>query len=266
MSRAGAVEPEAVKACCSATYSNDLVRVVLGDTYHPGGRQLTRHLARLVKIGPSSRVLDVACGPGTTALLLAEEFGARVLGIDISTDLVERATLTAAQKGLTNATFLQGDAEELATSTADFDVVMCECALSTFPAKARALSGFHRALKPGGLVGITDVSLDANRLDESLRNVLGYASCIGGALQVDEYIRMLSSTGFRVIQDEAHNEALLSMIDSIEARVKAAAILGLLKNSGLPIDRARVLELTGAARKAVLEGIAGYHLFIAERI
>ncbi|HKA05325.1 MAG TPA: hypothetical protein VKD67_13390, partial [Acidimicrobiales bacterium] len=64
-------DAEAVKACCAAAYSLDVVALLLGDSYHPGGRTLTRRLADAMDLRPGDRVLDVAAGIGTTALLLA---------------------------------------------------------------------------------------------------------------------------------------------------------------------------------------------------
>ena len=73
--RTGGGEADAVKACCAAVYEHDVVALVLGESYHPGGLDLTRRLARLLELRPAQRVLDVASGPGTTAFLFADEFG-----------------------------------------------------------------------------------------------------------------------------------------------------------------------------------------------
>jgi len=74
-------DPETLKACCVAAYEQDLVALLLGESYHPGGLDLTRHLARALDLRPGQRVLDVAAGAGTTACLLAAEFGVDVDGI-----------------------------------------------------------------------------------------------------------------------------------------------------------------------------------------
>jgi arsenite methyltransferase len=78
------VRPEQgqVKTCCATLYESDLTRFLLGDSFHPGGLQLTAQLGRMLGLGPACRVLDVACGKGTTAVFLAKEFGCEVFGID----------------------------------------------------------------------------------------------------------------------------------------------------------------------------------------
>lgn len=73
-----------LKACCAAAYSSDVVALLLGDSYHPGGTTLTRRLAGALGLTAQNRVLDVASGRGTTALLLADAYGVRVDGVDYS--------------------------------------------------------------------------------------------------------------------------------------------------------------------------------------
>ena len=154
-------DPGTVKACCAAVYEQDVVALVLGESYHPGGLDLTRHLARTLGLRPGQRVLDVASGPGATALLLAEEFDVAVDGVDLGEASVAKARAAAAERGLgERVRFHIGDAERLPFGDAAFDAVICECAFCTFPAKPVAAAEFARVLRPGGRVGITDVTLD----------------------------------------------------------------------------------------------------------
>src|SRR5947207_507755 len=92
--RAGSESPQ-LKRCCATLYESDLARFLLGDSFHPGGLQLTRQLGRMLGLNPASRVLDVACGKGTTAIFLAKEFGCGVLGIDYGEQNVEAAVSLA---------------------------------------------------------------------------------------------------------------------------------------------------------------------------
>src|SRR5437762_8621278 len=88
-----------VKSCCARLYESDFVRLLLGDSFHPGGLKLTTRLGELLKLGPHSRVLDVACGPGISAVHVAETFGCEVVGIDYSNENVEYANQSARQRG-----------------------------------------------------------------------------------------------------------------------------------------------------------------------
>src|SRR5206468_3038742 len=91
---------EELKLCCASAYQRDAVVLILGDSYHPGGLDLTRRLVRSLELRPGDRVLDVASGPGTTAFLLASEFGVEVDGVDLGDLTVAKANATAASEGL----------------------------------------------------------------------------------------------------------------------------------------------------------------------
>src|SRR5437762_10500966 len=84
-----------VKSCCARLYESDIVRLLLGDSFHPGGLNLTSRLGKLLKLGPASRVLDVASGKGSSALHLADRFGCEVAGIEYSAENVHQANEAA---------------------------------------------------------------------------------------------------------------------------------------------------------------------------
>ncbi|MGH8975584.1 MAG: class I SAM-dependent methyltransferase, partial [Acidimicrobiia bacterium] len=187
------LNPAELKACCAAVYEHDLVALVLGPSYHPGGRDLTRRLARALDLRPGDRVLDVASGPGTTAFLLAEEFGATVDGVDAGALTVERAGTGAHQRHLADLVrFLRADAEALPFDDATFDAVVCECAFCTFPDQEAAAAEFARVLRPGGRVGLTDVTVDADHLDPELRTLAGHVACLAGARPERAYQALLA--------------------------------------------------------------------------
>lgn len=106
--------PAEIKACCAASYGQDAVALVLGESYRPGGLALTRRLAGALGLRPGQRVVDVASGPGSTARLLAAEFGVAVDGVDLGESMVERARSATEQAGLSRSVrFHLGDAERI---------------------------------------------------------------------------------------------------------------------------------------------------------
>lgn len=259
-----AASPDEVKACCARTYQADIVALILGESYHPGGLELTRRLARSMGLRSGQRVLDVASGPGTTAFVLAEEFGVSVLGVDLGDQAVAGASARAAERGVADRVrFTVGDAERLPVDDGSFDALVCECAFCTFPDKVTAAAEMARVLRPGGKVGITDVALDRARLDEELRSLGAWVACLADARPLEEYCQLLADAGLRVTLTESHDDGLARMISQIDARLVAFKIAGLAALEAIDFEAAR--RRVGLAAQAVREGIAGYKLLVAEK-
>src|SRR5713101_536434 len=89
-------ESAELKSCCAALYQSDLARALLGDSFHPGGQQLTARLGNQLGLRPNLRVLDVASGKGESAIFLARQFGCNVVGVDFGSVNVMEATARAA--------------------------------------------------------------------------------------------------------------------------------------------------------------------------
>jgi len=259
-------EPADVKSCCAEAYSRDVVALVLGPSFHPGGLALTRHLADALNVRPGQRVLDIASGPGTTALLLAAEYGVRVVGVDYSADLTAKACDSGHDAGLTGRVgFLVGDAEQLPFPDASFDAVVCECAFCTFPVKTAAAAEFARVLRPGGRLGITDVTVRPDALPPQLRDLTGVIACLADARPLQDYVRLLADAGLGTIRAEDQRQALTDMVDRIEARLRVLAMTRPAHVSRTGIDVDRAVALTGIAAAAIRDGAAGYALITASR-
>ncbi|MGP3999310.1 class I SAM-dependent methyltransferase [Streptomyces sp. 8N706] len=257
---------EEMKACCAAAYSSDVVTLLLGDSYHPGGTALTRRLADALTLGPGERVLDVASGRGTTALLLADTYDAHVDGVDYSAANAALAQGAAQAAGLAGkARFTTGDAEQLPYPDGVFGAVVCECALCTFPDKAQAAAEFARVLRPGGRLGITDVTAAPGRLPPELTTLGARIACIADAQPLQEYARILSGAGLRTVTTERHDQAMLRMIDQIEARLNLLRMTARDKLTTAGVDLDAAPGVLGAARSAVADGALGYALLIAAR-
>jgi ubiquinone/menaquinone biosynthesis C-methylase UbiE len=210
-------------------------------------------------------VLDVASGPGSTAFLLASEFGVDVDGVDLGDLTVAKANLAAAEQGVSGRVrFHLGDAERIPLPDASVDAIVCECAFCTFPDKATAASEMARILKPGGKVGITDVALDPARLDAELQTLAGWVACIADARPVAQYVELLADAGLKVTLTEAHDDALAAMVDQIDARLRAFRMVKVPALAAIDFDVA--LDRTALAARAVGDGIAGYSLLVAEKV
>ncbi|MCL4442267.1 MAG: methyltransferase domain-containing protein [Firmicutes bacterium] len=146
---------ERIKCACTSFYEQDAVKYLLGESFHPGGVDLTHKLGLALGLKNSDTVLDVASGQGTSAVFLARTFGCSVTGVDLSKANIEVAEKNAADSGVSNVLFRAGDAEKLPASDQEFCAVVSECAFCTFPDKETASKEIYRVLKAGGKGGIT---------------------------------------------------------------------------------------------------------------
>jgi arsenite methyltransferase len=252
-------------ACHRASpYDSPAARWLLGGEFHPGGDVLTRRLAHLAGVRPGWRVLDVASGSGPTARLLGSELGAEVTGVELSPESVAAARREAEAAGLGDRVrFVEGDAEALPVASGTFDAVVCECALCLFSGKAQAVAEMQRALRPGGVVAIADVTAELEDLPASLRGAVARVACVGEALPTDGYAEMLRDAGLELVAVEPHDGALAALAERVEARLRVARML--LSADGTADLIGEAIELVGEAQRAIVGGSLGYRLFVARR-
>lgn len=256
-----------VKTCCATVYQSDAARFLLGDSFHPGGIRLTEHLGALLHLRPELRVLDIASGQGGSAIALAQRFGCQVLGIEYGAEAVKKATEAAIKAGVGSlVTFQQGDAECLPVPDATFDAVICECAFCTFPDKQTAAAEFLRVLKPGGQMGLSDLTRTGD-VPAELQGLLAWIACIADAQPVNAYTRYLTEAGLTVDLIEEHDEALHEMVQQIRGKLLGAELLVRLKKLDLPasLDFEQAKALAKAAITAIQMHKFGYAVIRASR-
>jgi SAM-dependent methyltransferase len=257
---------EELKSCCASVYEEPAVRWLLGGDLHPGGEETTRRALELIKLRRGERLLDVASGSGTSALLAAREFDAQVIGIDYGERAVLGATASAALERLDHRPrFERGDAEDLPLPDASVDAVLCECSLCTFPDQERAVAEMYRVLGPGGRVAISDVVVDRDRLPAELHGPMATVACVGSALPRAGYEGLLVSEGFELLATEDRGQDAARLAGRIEDRLRGARLLGVdgLVDSPIGIDEA--IRLVRLARRAIEDRALGYAIFAASR-
>lgn len=252
-----------VKACCAALYETDYARLLLGDSFHPGGLELTERLGSLLNLGPSRRVLDVASGTGASAIFLSQRFGCEVVGLDYSEELVARARTRATEAGLDHlAHFEVGDSENMPFSDNYFDAVICECSFCTFPDKRSAADEFARVLAPGGRVGLSDITLNGP-LPTQLTGPLAQIVCIADALPSDRYAVLLEEAGFCIDRIEPHADVLGMTVRSVQAKLMGAELILRTKQLEIPgIDIGQARSVAATAAETIENGGLGYGLFV----
>jgi len=154
----------------------------------------------LIKEG--NTVIDLGSGAGNDAFVARSIIGetGRVIGIDFTEKMIEKARNNAEKLGFNNVEFRQGDIEKLPVSANVADVVVSNCVLNLVPDKQKAFSETFRVLKPGGHFSVSDIVLQGN-LPESLRQSAEmYTGCVSGAIQKETYLGIIKDNGFVNVQ------------------------------------------------------------------
>ena len=249
-------------ACCAQFYEQDWVQTILGDSFHPGGVDLTGRLIDSLHIDKSETVLDVACGIGTTSMMVGDRCGADVTGVDFSEVNVQRARESASEKNAA-VQFKTGDAMNLPVDDTEVDNLICECAVSTFADQTAAVKDFYRVLKPGGLVAISDMVLNGH-LPEKLQTLLAPWTCLASAKSAAGYQQLFLDNGFVVTGYEDESQALLDMVLDFKKKLLVAGLGKTLATAdGVPdvlasLDLGELKTLLDEARQLVNDGVVGY--------
>jgi len=156
----------------------------------------------IASLKPGATVLDLGSGPGLDCFLAASKVGSNghVIGVDMTSEMVERARLNAEKGGYTNVEFRLGEIENLPVADASVDVVISNCVINLSPNKPRVFAEAYRVLKPGGRLMVSDIVL-LREIAESIRNSIdAYVGCIAGAEAKDKYLATIKSAGFRNVR------------------------------------------------------------------
>ncbi len=217
-------------ACCSDFYSSEAVRLLLGDSFHPGGEELTRELLEMAGAAPGLALLDAGGGLGVSAELAAREFGCAVSVIDHAAANVERARQRVVESGLGRGVSAhEADVHALPFTPASFDIVLCECVFSTFADKPAAAAELRRVLRPGGRLALSDVTLEAPALPPELETLLARVACLADAPPQRVLFSLLAEAGLVVEQDRDSSWALMEMVRRVRRRLVALGVAGRLK-------------------------------------
>ena len=161
---------------------------------------------QFAKIKQGDVVIDLGSGAGNDCFIARHETGptGKVIGIDFTPAMIEKARANAEVRGFNNVEFRQGDIEKMPVTANVADVIVSNCVLNLVPNKDGVFSDMYRVLKPGGHFSISDVVL-IGALPEGLRkDAEMYAGCVSGAIQKEVYLELIQANGFEniIIQKE----------------------------------------------------------------
>jgi ubiquinone/menaquinone biosynthesis C-methylase UbiE len=168
---------------------------------------------QFAQIKPGDTVVDLGSGAGNDCFIARSKVGesGKVIGVDMTPAMIEKAEANAKKMGFTNVQFRLGEIENLPIGGNQADVVISNCVLNLVPDKRKAFSEIFRILKPGGSFSISDVVL-VGKLPEGLQEAAElYAGCVAGALQKEEYLQIVSETGFENIKIMSEKQITLPL-------------------------------------------------------
>jgi len=152
------------------------------------------------KIKEGDVVLDLGSGAGIDSILAAERVGrkGRVIGVDMTEEMIEKAKENAKKYNITNVEFLLGEIEHLPLEDNMVDIIITNCVINLTPDKAKTFSEAFRVLKPGGKIYLSDIVLLEELSKEQRNNKELLSGCVAGALLRDDYLSKIENAGFKV--------------------------------------------------------------------
>ncbi|MCX6206364.1 MAG: arsenite methyltransferase [Bacteroidetes bacterium] len=203
-----------MSSCCGAGGCSTEVYNIMSDDYtNLEGYNAEADLGlgcglptQFAKIKKGDTVVDLGSGAGNDCFIARHETGesGKVIGIDFTTAMIDRARTNAEVRGFNNVEFRQGDIEHMPITSNVADVIVSNCVLNLVPNKDGVFKEIYRVLKPGGHFSISDVVI-TGVLPEGLRkDAEMYAGCVSGAIQKDVYLELINTNGFEnvVLQKE----------------------------------------------------------------
>jgi ubiquinone/menaquinone biosynthesis C-methylase UbiE len=192
----------------------------------------------VAKIKPGDTVLDLGSGAGNDVFVARSFVGeeGKVIGIDMTPEMIERAEKNKAKLGYSNVEFRLGDIEQMPVDSNSVNVAVSNCVLNLVPNKAKAFAELYRVLKPGGHFSVSDIVLVGDLPPAVQRAAEMYAGCVSGALQKEEYLRIIRRAGFQAVQVKKEKrmdltdellQAYISKAETDEYRRSGAGVLSI---------------------------------------
>jgi len=207
---------------------------------------------QFAKIKNGDVVIDLGSGAGNDAFVAQHETGetGKVIGVDFSVPMIERARKNAEVRDVKNVEFRQGDIEHMPVADNTADVIVSNCVLNLVPNKDEVFKEIFRVLKPGGHFSISDIVL-VGELPSEIKNAAKmYAGCVAGAIQKEDYLQLIEANGFKNIT--LQKEKAITLPDDILSQYLSEDQLTSFKQSGTGI-----LSITVYAEKLTAENCCG---------
>jgi len=177
-----------------------------------------------LKLQPGETVVDLGSGAGIDALIAARDVGpeGHVIGIDMTPEMLAKARSNATAAGADHVEFREGRLEALPVDDGSVDAITSNCVINLVPDKSKVFSEIARVLKPGGRLVVSDVMLDGELPEVITQDVMAYVGCVSGAIQREDYLRMLTEAGLGDIEIAKDVDFLATVADSLPKEINSA--------------------------------------------
>jgi SAM-dependent methyltransferase len=167
------------------------------------------------EINEGDTVVDLGSGAGIDVFLASKKVGTtgKVIGIDMTEEMVNKARNNAEKNGYTNVEFIQSELESMPLEDKSVDVIISNCVINLCPDKEKAFKEGYRILKKGGKMFISDLVTEGKLPDKVKKDFSAWSECIAGAMEKQEYLKTIKKAGFeqvKVISEKAYQEPGLS--------------------------------------------------------
>lgn len=190
---------------------------------------------QFAKIQKGDVVIDLGSGAGNDAFIARHETGqtGKVIGIDFTTAMIEKARVNAEKRGYHNVEFRQGDIEKMPVTANTANVIVSNCVLNLVPNKDGVIKEIYRVLKPNGHFSISDIVLEGELPKEIKEAAEMYAGCVAGAIQKQVYLDLIKANGFTGITVQKDKAIIIP--DDILSQYLSADQIEEFKQSGTGI-------------------------------
>ena len=210
------------------------------------------------RVQPGETVLDLGSGAGFDAFIAARAVGpeGRVIGVDMTPEMLAKAEQNATGSGVTNTEFRLGQIESLPVADGEVDVIVSNCVINLSPDKPAVFREAFRALKPGGRLAVSDIVLTAPLPERVANSIAAYVGCLAGASLLDDYLQAIHDAGFEEVEVAESRPALQAL--SLDDPMTRAVLdeLGAASPEELSIDLVAVANSVVSAKVVARKPVA----------
>lgn len=180
----------------------------------------------LAEIQPGESVLDLGSGGGLDCFLAAKKVGpaGRVIGLDMTPEMLARAQKTAERLGFEQVEFREGYLEEMPVPDGSVDVIISNCVINLSPDKPKVFTEMYRVLRPGGRIAVSDIVTNGELPEVVKENMVAWGACIAGALDQRDYSEGLQAAGFVNVEVSPKGDAGEFLEELLENKIFSASI------------------------------------------